>query len=85
MNFVNDLAPGDSIVGATWIVTVSQGVDPNPSARLVNTPWLVNPTTTSQLITGGIPGVSYCIQVVCPTAFGMTISLVTHSRCEVVS
>lgn len=82
LDFKNDLASGDSVVGATWSCSVVEGVDPNPSARLIGTPWMVSPSLTAQTIGTGVPGVNYIIQAVARTARGMTLSLYSHSRCE---
>lgn len=83
-DFVNDLAANDSITGAQWFCTVDEGVDLTPSARLIGTPWFVGTTVTAQVIGTGIPGVNYILQAVARTARGMTLSLFSHSRCEII-
>lgn len=82
MDFVNDIQPGDFIVGATWTISDSTGTDPNPSARLLGPPWNFSQTITAQQLQGGLPGVSYIVQVVAKTFLGYTVSLWSHSRCE---
>lgn len=84
-DFTNDLYPGDSIVGATWTCTVDQGTDGSPSARLKGSPWFVSSTQTAQVLQGGVAGTSYIIQAVVTTQLGYTVSLYSHSRCEVIT
>lgn len=82
-DFVNDIPPGDSVVSATWNCTVAEGTDPNPSARLLGTAWLVSSTQTVQVVTGGVAGVRYVLQAIVKTGFGSTVSLYSYSQCEV--
>ena len=84
-DFVNDLVPGDTISGVTWSCTVSEGVDPNASARLLGQPWLLSPTVTAQVVQGGVAGVSYVLQAVVRTGYGYTVSLWANARCETFS
>lgn len=92
-DFINDLADGDSIVTAVWTVATDEGVDPNPMARLVSTPWIVTPpvtvpvtpaSVTAQILGTGVPGVNYIVRAVVQTTRGMTLSLFSHSRCEII-
>lgn len=87
-NFVNDLQAGDSIVSAVWNISVaddSPAVDPTPSARLMNTPWLYSPTITLQRIVSPVVNVKYVLQAVCNTNSGSVLSLFSYFRGEAVS
>lgn len=82
IDFVNDLPTGDTLISAVWACSVSSGTDPNPSARLSGVPQIFNPTKTTQLIIGGLAGVSYILQAVVQTTQGNTLSLWSRSRVE---
>lgn len=83
-NFVNDLASGDTLASAVWTCTVSQGTDPNPSARLVGAPALSGTTTTTQRVAGGVAGVSYILTATATTTLGNVLVLWSFSRVEVI-
>lgn len=84
LDFVNDLASGEFLVASTWSCTVSQGTDPNPSARLSGSAHVFGTTITTQRVLGGIAGVSYVLQATVTTTSGNTLVLWSHSRVEVI-
>lgn len=88
LDFVNDLIAGEILTGATWTLTVIQGVDATPNTHLSGTPTLVTPagtsrlTATEQRISGLLPNVTYTAQAVVTTSNGNTKSLWSHIRGE---
>jgi hypothetical protein len=60
VDFLSDLRPGETIIGASTNVTVSVGVDPNPLAMLSGSA-SISGSITSQRLIGGVPGVIYTI------------------------
>lgn len=86
---VNDLDVTDgeiitAVVGGQWSLTVSQGVDANPSAHLIGAAAIVIPdgsttaVATTQRISGLLPDVIYIAQAVVTTNQGNTYSLYSH-------
>lgn len=83
-DFVNDLAPGDSISGAVWtcgIAKESSGVDAAASSRMLG-PAGVSGTVTSQRFAGFLPGVTYLLTAIITTTLGDTLDLWSHVYCE---
>jgi len=74
----------DSVVSATWSLSVAQGVDPNPSAHLDGTPFFYSRTISTQRISGLLAGVTYIITCTVGTAQGNTITLWSRITCEVI-
>lgn len=58
VDYVDELAPGETILSAAWEMRVVQGVDPSASAMIIGTA-TVKGSVVSQLITGGVAGVTY--------------------------
>jgi hypothetical protein len=88
LDFVNDLAEGESLTEATWELVVREGVDPDPNSHLVDDPTLVIPegtdtqTATMQRIGGLLPDVTYTARAVVTTSAGNTLSLWSHIQGE---
>lgn len=88
LDFVNDLAEGESLTGATWEVLVREGADPDPDSHIVGVPALVTPdgttaqTATTQRIAGLLPDVIYTIRAVVTTSLGNSLSLWSHVQGE---
>ena len=89
-DLVNDLDPGEFLTGATWSLTVVQGVDPTPGSHLISPPVLLIPTgstivtATQQRIAGLLPDVLYLVRAVCTTSGANTKSLWSHIQGEAV-
>ena len=84
-NFVNDMLPTDSVVAATWALTVSEGTDANPSSRLDGAPFFLSRTISTQRISGLLAGVTYIVTCTVSTAQSNTITLWSRIPCEVIS
>lgn len=88
LDFVNDLDVGETLIGAVWLLTVIDGVDPTPVAHLIGTPTLVTPagttrqTATEHRISGLLPNVKYTAQAIVSTSSGNFRSLWSHIRGE---
>ena len=88
LDFVNDLAEGESVTAAVWELTVREGEDPNPGSHLVGPPVLVTPTGTTvqtatmQRIKGLLPDVRYTVRAVVLTSASNTLSLWSHIQGE---
>jgi len=84
LDFVNDIASGDTIVEAVWYCTVaddSDGADEN-SADHVALPATYEGTKTLQFVSGLVDGVKYILKAVVGTQAGETVSLYSHVPCE---
>ena len=68
--FQNDMLSSDSIVSAVITVTTHIGTDSNPSALLLLTPSLAQPTWVMQRVQGGLPGCFYLFHVQATLASG---------------
>ena len=78
INFVNDLAAGESIVSVTaFNISVKQGTDATPTTHLVGVPSFVG-TTVVQRISGVLNGVEYILEAVIFTTAGNTRSLFSY-------
>ncbi len=77
-DFINDLADGDSLSSVTCNLTVQQGVDATPSARLIGLPSVYSSTIGIQRISGLVEGTVYTFQMIALTSFGNTLSLYSH-------
>lgn len=62
ISFADRLQYGETINGAAVTITVLSGTDPNPSAMVGTTSF--NANTVTQVVTGGVIGVTYMIIVV---------------------
>lgn len=73
-DYTNDsrFATGETIISATVTVTVMNGRDSNASA-LLSGPVIISGLTVSQLITGGILGVTYDIKCLATTSSGQVL------------
>ncbi len=76
-NFAGDLATSETISSATATLTVESGTDANAAALLIDTPYIIGPTTVSQDIganpantTGFLAGVTYAWSVTATTSAG---------------
>ncbi len=81
LDFVNDLQSGETITAVTFTMTVAQGVDATPSARLNGSPGWTG-TRTMQRCSGMLGGVTYTLQAVVTTSLGNTLSLFSHIRSQ---
>jgi hypothetical protein len=81
LDFVNDLAPNEALASATWSCQAVTGSDP-AAASHVSGAASVAGKTTSQRITGLLPGVKYRLQAVAATTFGNSVSLWSHVTCQ---
>src|SRR5271165_6018882 len=66
-NFSPTLKSGETVLTATFIVTVISGVDGSPSSLLVGSP-LTDGVTVKQRIANGVNGVKYNINVAITTS-----------------
>lgn len=69
MDFVRQLAPGDSILSATCTAAVLDGTDPTPANILLNAV-VINGTNVSQEIQAGVLGVRYLLTFTATTLLG---------------
>lgn len=86
IDFVNDLAPGDSVSSATITSTVaadSQVTDPTPAARIVAGPSYLGTTIVTYKFQSPVAGCKYLISCTATTANNETITDYTHLPCEV--
>lgn len=81
IDFVQDLAVGDSIATAAWQIIVSSGVDPLASAHTVGAPVIVG-TEVRQTVGGLISGNYYVMRALVTTALGNKVSLFSHVRSD---
>lgn len=58
VDFVNILAPGETILSAVWTSSVAAGTDPNPNATIQGIASITGSKVSSK-ITAGVPGVRY--------------------------
>lgn len=88
LDFVNDLAEGESLTGTAWELVVREGVDPDPNSHLIGDPQIAAPngtgvaTATTQRIQGLLPDVTYTVRAVVATSMGNTLSLWSHIQGE---
>jgi len=68
------VSPTETILTSTWTAVVISGIDPTPNAILGIAPTISN-KTVSNIITGGVNGVSYSINCVVTTSLGQTLSM----------
>jgi hypothetical protein len=68
------LGTGETIVSAVWSVSVVTGVDATPSAMLSGSPSISGAKVT-QMITGGVKGVTYQLICTAQTSAGQTLVL----------
>lgn len=73
-DFVNDLAPGDSIASAVWEITVAVGVDADVADRAVGDPTIFG-TRVTQRASGFLPGVQYVMACTITTTMGNDLEL----------
>lgn len=86
IDFVNDLASGDTVSTATVTCTVaedSQVNDPIPSTRITAGPFNFSPTIVTFIFTNPVPGCKYLLSITIMSAGGETITDYTHIPCEV--
>lgn len=79
-SFVNDLNATESLATAAWSCTAVAGVDDNAASR-INGGATVSGQTTSQRVTGLLPGVRYRLQATAVTLQGNTVILWAHVTC----
>jgi hypothetical protein len=76
--FAFDFAPilttGESVVSATWTVTVVDGVDPDPNA-MVSGNNTIQGSIVSRLIIGGVAGVTYRLHCLAHTNIGQRLEI----------
>lgn len=80
-DFVNDLAPNETLVSTTWFITVVLGADSSPTSRLIGVP-TINlslstgiATVASQRVSGLLNGVTYALKADVITTNANTKSL----------
>lgn len=86
MNFINDLASGDSVSTATVTCTVaddSMVPDPIPSTRITAGPFNFSPTIVTYTFSNPVPGCKYLISITIQSAAGEIITDYSHISCEV--
>lgn len=87
IDFVNDLASGDTINSATIICAVagdSQVTDPSPASRITGGPFYPQNTQVTWRFSSPIAGCKYIITVLATTAVGAElVSDYTHLPSEV--
>lgn len=74
VDYVNDLATGETIISATWTATVADGVDATPNA-IIQGGATISGTRVSQKLTAGLPGVRYAPICTATTSLGQVIVL----------
>ena len=79
-DFVNDLPDGDSLSAASFTLTLSQGVDPNPANHLDGLPNIVG-ADAIQTLSGLLPNCNYTLTCTASTTLGSTLVLFAHVRC----
>lgn len=87
IDFVNDLAAGDTIDSATVTCTVaddSQVSDPDPQSRIAGGPFYPTNTQVTWRFASPVAGCKYLITVTATTTTGAEIITdYTHAPCEV--
>jgi hypothetical protein len=81
LDFVRDIADGDTLVSAIWTCEVVEGIDPNASS-CISGPASVSGTKTFQFVILLVPGVRYRLTATVITAVGSTVVLYSHVTCE---
>lgn len=81
IDFVNDLAAGDSISSALWQILAISTADSNPQSHAVGSPTIVG-TEVRQVCSGLLTGVLYTMRALVVTANGNRVSLFSHVRSE---
>jgi hypothetical protein len=91
IDFVNDLAAGDSLISATATLDCFYGSDPNVGLLLAPGPPAIRGTAVSQVAGNTIyergfqPGVIYRWTVTAKTAGGWTLVAYAHLPCNAVA
>lgn len=80
-DFVKRISDNDSVLSASWSLTVAEGVDPDPSSHLDGSAGVTG-TKAMQRVSGLLPNVNYIIEAAALTSLGNTVSLYSHIRCE---
>jgi hypothetical protein len=80
IDFVNDLAVGDSIQSAIWQILSISTADPNPQSHAIGGPSIVG-TEVQQTCAGLLTGVLYTMRALVITAQANKVSLFAHVRC----
>lgn len=86
IDFVNDLAAGDSISSAVITASVaadSQVTDATPSARVVAGPSYLGSSIVTYKFASPVAGCKYLISITATTAANELITDYTHLFCEV--
>ncbi len=81
IDFVNDLADGDSIASANVLLTLKSGDDPDPSSHLGSSAFVLG-TIVEARIMGLIAGNVYTLQIVAATTLGDRVSLWANIPCQ---
>lgn len=84
LDFVNDIADGDTVIEAVWYCTVaddSEGADADASDH-VAIPAGFAGTKTMQSVSGLLAGVKYILRAKVGTEAGETAVLYSHVLCE---
>ena len=70
VNMLNRCGAGETLSSATVSVTVGTGTDATPGAILDGPATIVNGQEVKQYLIGGLPGVTYNLQVAATTNLG---------------
>ncbi len=81
LDFVNDLASGETITSAVWKCEVKSGSDSQAASRLSGAP-SNSGTKSSQRVAGLLTGVTYRLTAVVTTSLSNVISLWSHVACQ---
>ena len=63
---------GNSVFSVVVTLSVIEGVDPNPAAMLVGSPFIIQ-NVAAQRLTGGLPGVTYLVTYTVISSSGDTL------------
>jgi hypothetical protein len=74
VDYVNNLAAGETILSAVWTSTVAAGADASPNATIQGAA-SISGTKVSTKITAGLPGVRYAPICTAQTSLGQVLVL----------
>jgi hypothetical protein len=72
-SYAEPLADEEQVLGATFSIEVVDGRDPHPEAMLVGPARVTSPIVT-QLLQGGLAGVTYQLECVAYTSAGRSLT-----------
>ena len=83
-NFGPDLAVGETISSATWVLTAIIGLDTSPATRLIGTPTNSGQVTT-QAIGNLVAGETYLVRATVVTSNAQTLTAYSNVSCVAVA